>query len=466
MRSCKYMAASGRNRPAFLGALLDIKCVYHYAIYVCYAYAYSIEKGSEKMNDYTTIVDVKAREILDSRGNPTVEVDVILAGGILGRGAVPSGASTGAREAIELRDGDKKRFLGKGVLKAVENVNSEIAPAIIGMNALNQRAIDNKIIELDGTDNKGRLGANALLGVSMAVAKAAAQALEIPLYRYLGGLQAIEFPIPMMNVLNGGAHADNNVDLQEFMIMPVGAESFSEALQMGAETYHHLRNLLKGKGLSTGVGDEGGFAPNLGSNEEALQLLVEAIEAAGYEPGEDICIAIDAASSEFYKDGKYFIEGDKEGKTSSEMTALYADWLEKYPIISIEDGLCESDWEGWEELTEQLGDSVQLVGDDLFVTNEKILAEGIERGIANSILIKLNQIGTVSETLDTIRLAHENGYSTVISHRSGETEDSFIADLAVAVNAGQIKTGAPARSERVAKFNQLLRIEEDLDSEE
>ncbi len=418
------------------------------------------------MNDYTTIVDVKAREILDSRGNPTVEVDVILAGGILGRGAVPSGASTGSREAIELRDGDKDRFLGKGVLKAVENVNNEIAPVIIGMNALNQRAIDDKIIELDGTDNKGRLGANALLGVSMAVAKAAAQALEIPLYRYLGGLQAVEFPVPMMNVLNGGAHADNNVDLQEFMIMPVGAESFSEALQMGAETYHNLKKLLKGKGLSTGVGDEGGFAPDLKSNEEALQLLVEAIKAAGYEPGEDICIAIDAASSEFYKDGKYFIEGDTNGRTSSDMISIYADWLEKYPIISIEDGLCESDWEGWEELTEQLGDSVQLVGDDLFVTNAKILAEGIERGIANSILIKLNQIGTVSETLDTIRLAQENGYTTVISHRSGETEDSFIADLAVAVNAGQIKTGAPARSERVAKFNQLLRIEEDLNSEE
>ncbi|MDO5022903.1 MAG: phosphopyruvate hydratase [Eubacteriales bacterium] len=418
------------------------------------------------MNDYTTIVDVKAREILDSRGNPTVEVDVILAGGTLGRGAVPSGASTGSREAIELRDGDKKRFLGKGVLKAVENVNNEIAPAIIGMNALNQRAIDNKIIKLDGTDNKGRLGANALLGVSMAVAKAAAQALEIPLYRYLGGLQAVEFPIPMMNVLNGGAHADNNVDLQEFMIMPVGAESFSEALQMGAETYHSLKKLLNQKGLSTGVGDEGGFAPNLGSNEEALKLLVEAIEAAGYEPGEEIAIAIDAASSEFFKDGKYFIEGDENGKTSAEMVAIYADWLEKYPIISIEDGLCESDWEGWETLTEELGEDVQLVGDDLFVTNAKILAEGIERGIANSILIKLNQIGTVSETLDTIRLAQENGYTTVISHRSGETEDSFIADLAVAVNAGQIKTGAPARSERVAKFNQLLRIEEDLDSEE
>lgn len=414
------------------------------------------------MNDFTCIVDVKAREILDSRGNPTVEVDVTLAGGVMGRAAVPSGASTGTREALELRDGDSDRYLGKGVLKAVENVNERIAPEILGMDALNQREIDELMIELDGTENKSNFGANAMLGVSMAVAVAAATAIELPLYRYIGGIRAEEFPVPMMNVLNGGEHADNNVDLQEFMIMPIGAETFSDALQMGAETYHTLKKLLKEKGLSTSVGDEGGFAPNLKSNEEALVLLVEAIEKAGYEPGEDISIAIDAAASEFYKDGKYFIEGDENGRTSSDMVEIYRQWCDKYPIISIEDGLDESDWDGWEELTEVLGDDVQLVGDDLFVTNAAILAEGIEKGVANSILIKLNQIGTVTETLDTIRLAQENGYTTVISHRSGETEDSFIADLAVAVNAGQIKTGAPARSERVAKFNRLLRIEEEL----
>jgi enolase len=414
------------------------------------------------MNDFTCIVDVKAREILDSRGNPTVEVDVTLAGGVMGRAAVPSGASTGTREALELRDGDSDRYLGKGVLKAVENVNERIAPEILGMDALNQREIDELMIELDGTENKSNFGANAMLGVSMAVAVAAATAIELPLYRYIGGIRAEEFPVPMMNVLNGGAHADNNVDLQEFMIMPIGADTFSDALQMGAETYHTLKKLLKEKGLSTAVGDEGGFAPNLKSNEEALMLLVEAIEKAGYEPGEDISIAIDAAASEFYNDGKYFIEGDENGRTSSDMVEIYRQWCDKYPIISIEDGLDESDWDGWEELTEVLGDDVQLVGDDLFVTNAAILAEGIEKGVANSILIKLNQIGTVTETLDTIRLAQENGYTTVISHRSGETEDSFIADLAVAVNAGQIKTGAPARSERVAKFNRLLRIEEEL----
>ena len=415
------------------------------------------------MNDFTCIVDVKAREILDSRGNPTVEVDVTLAGGVMGRAAVPSGASTGTREALELRDGDSDRYLGKGVLKAVENVNERIAPEILGMDALNQREIDELMIELDGTENKSNFGANAMLGVSMAVAVAAATAIELPLYRYIGGIRAEEFPVPMMNVLNGGAHADNNVDLQEFMIMPIGADTFSDALQMGAETYHTLKKLLKEKGLSTAVGDEGGFAPNLKSNEEALMLLVEAIEKAGYEPGEDISIAIDAAASEFYNDGKYFIEGDENGRTSSDMVEIYRQWCDKYPIISIEDGLDESDWDGWEELTEVLGDDIQLVGDDLFVTNAAILAEGIEKGIANSILIKLNQIGTVTETLDTIRLAQENGYTTVISHRSGETEDSFIADLAVAVNAGQIKTGAPARSERVAKFNRLLRIEEELE---
>ncbi len=415
------------------------------------------------MNDFTCIVDVKAREILDSRGNPTVEVDVTLAGGVMGRAAVPSGASTGTREALELRDGEMDRYLGKGVLKAVENVNERIAPELIGMDALRQREIDELMIELDGTENKSDFGANAMLGVSMAVAVAAANAVELPLYRYLGGIRAEEFPVPMMNVLNGGAHADNNVDLQEFMIMPIGADTFSDALQMGAETYHTLKKLLKEKGLSTAVGDEGGFAPNLKSNEEALMLLVEAIEKAGYEPGEDISIAIDAAASEFYKDGKYFIEGDENGRTSSDMVEIYRQWCDKYPIISIEDGLDESDWDGWEELTEVLGDDVQLVGDDLFVTNAAILAEGIEKGVANSILIKLNQIGTVTETLDTIRLAQENGYTTVISHRSGETEDSFIADLAVAVNSGQIKTGAPARSERVAKFNRLLRIEEELE---
>ena len=414
------------------------------------------------MKQYFEIVDVMAREILDSRGNPTVEVEVTLDDGTIGRAAVPSGASTGMYEACELRDGDKSRYGGKGVLKAVKNVNEVIAPAIIGMDALNQRKLDEVIIALDGTPNKGKLGANALLGVSLAAASAAAKALELPLYRYLGGLVGVKPPIPMMNVLNGGKHADNNVDVQEFMIMPLGAEDFHQALRMGAEVYQTLKSILNKRKLSTAVGDEGGFAPDLQSNEEALKLLVEAIKAAGYVPGKDIFICLDPASSEFSENNRYFIEGDKEGRTSEQMIDLYADWCEKYPIYSIEDGLAEGDWDGWKKLTERLGNKIQLVGDDLFVTNKAILKEGIDKGIGNSILIKVNQIGTLTETLDTIRLAHKNGYTTVISHRSGETEDTFIADLAVAVNAGQIKTGAPARTERVAKFNRLLRIEDDL----
>ena len=414
------------------------------------------------MNEYTSISSVKAREIMDSRGNPTVEVEIGLVSGDVGVAAVPSGASTGTREAVELRDGDKSRFGGKGVLKAVQNVNEVIAPAIIGMDALNQRKLDEVIIALDGTPNKGKLGANALLGVSLAAASAAAKALELPLYRYLGGIVGVKSPIPMMNVLNGGEHADNNVDVQEFMIMPWGAEDFHQALRMGAEVYQTLKGILNKRNLSTAVGDEGGFAPDLQSNEEALKLLVEAIEAAGYVPGKDIYIALDPAASEFSKNNRYYIEGDQEGRSSEQMIDLYADWCDKYPICSIEDGLAEGDWDGWKKLTERLGDKIQLVGDDLFVTNKDILAEGIEKSIGNSILIKVNQIGTLTETLDTIRLAHKNNYTTVISHRSGETEDTFIADLAVAVNAGQIKTGAPARSERVAKFNRLLRIEDDL----
>ena len=414
------------------------------------------------MNEYTSISSVKAREIMDSRGNPTIEVEIGLVSGDVGVAAVPSGASTGTREAVELRDGDKSRYGGKGVLKAVKNVNEVIAPAILGMDALNQRKLDETIIALDGTPNKGKLGANALLGVSLAAASAAAKALELPLYRYLGGLVGVKPPIPMMNVLNGGKHADNNVDVQEFMIMPLGAEDFHQALRMGAEVYQTLKSILNKRKLSTAVGDEGGFAPDLQSNEEALKLLVEAIKAAGYVPGKDIFICLDPASSEFSENNRYFIEGDKEGRTSEQMIDLYADWCEKYPIYSIEDGLAESDWDGWKKLTERLGGKIQLVGDDLFVTNKAILKEGIDKGIGNSILIKVNQIGTLTETLDTIRLAHKNGYTTVISHRSGETEDTFIADLAVAVNAGQIKTGAPARTERVAKFNRLLRIEDDL----
>lgn len=406
------------------------------------------------------ITDVYAREILDSRGNPTVEVEVYLEDGTIGTAAVPSGASTGMFEAVELRDGDKGRYLGKGVEQAVANVNDVIGPEIIGFDASEQVAIDNLMIELDGTPNKAKLGANAILGVSMAVAKAAAASYDLPLFQYLGGTNAKELPVPMMNILNGGAHADNNVDIQEFMIMPVGADSFKEGLRACAEVYHTLKNVLKEKGLATGVGDEGGFAPNLGSNEEALQVICEAIKAAGYEPGSDFKLAIDAASSEFYKDGKYNLAGEGKVKTAAEMVEFYADLVEKYPIISIEDGLAEEDWEGWKLLTDRIGKKVQLVGDDLFVTNTERLAKGIAADTANAILIKVNQIGTLTETFDAIEMAKRAGYTCVISHRSGETEDATIADIAVAVNAGQIKTGAPARSERVAKYNQLLRIED------
>ncbi len=408
------------------------------------------------------IIETYAREILDSRGNPTVEVEVFLEDGTIGHAAVPSGASTGAFEACELRDGDKARYGGKGVLKAVENVNSIIGPAIQGFDATEQAAIDKLMISLDGTDNKSKLGANAILGVSMAVARAAAKSLDLPLYQYLGGFNAKELPVPMMNILNGGAHADNNVDIQEFMIMPVGAESFTEALRSCAEVYHTLKTVLKGKGLSTGVGDEGGFAPNLESNEEALEVICEAIKAAGYEPGKDFKLAIDAASSEFYKDGKYDLAGEGKIKTAEEMVDFYEYLVGKYPIVSIEDGLAEEDWDGWKVLTDRLGKKVQLVGDDLFVTNSKRLAQGIDMGVANSILVKVNQIGTLTEAFEAMELAKRSGYTCVVSHRSGETEDAIIADIAVAVNAGQIKTGAPARSERVAKYNQLLRIEENL----
>lgn len=408
------------------------------------------------------IIETFAREILDSRGNPTVEVEVFLEDGTIGHAAVPSGASTGAFEACELRDGDKARYGGKGVLKAVENVNSIIGPAIQGFDATEQAAIDKLMISLDGTDNKSKLGANAILGVSMAVARAAAKSLDLPLYQYLGGFNAKELPVPMMNILNGGAHADNNVDIQEFMIMPVGAEFFTEALRSCAEVYHTLKTVLKGKGLSTGVGDEGGFAPNLESNEEALEVICEAIKAAGYEPGKDFKLAIDAASSEFYKDGKYDLAGEGKIKTAEEMVDFYEYLVGKYPIVSIEDGLAEEDWDGWKVLTDRLGKKVQLVGDDLFVTNSKRLAKGIDMGVANSILVKVNQIGTLTEAFEAMELAKRSGYTCVVSHRSGETEDAIIADIAVAVNAGQIKTGAPARSERVAKYNQLLRIEENL----
>jgi len=409
----------------------------------------------------TTIVEVFAREILDSRGNPTVEVEVVLEDGTFGRAAVPSGASTGEYEAVELRDGGD-RYMGKGVLDAIENVNEVIAPELLGFDVREQVDIDNLMRELDGTDNKGKLGANAILGVSMAVAKAAANATGTHLYHYIGGMNAKTLPVPMMNILNGGEHADNNVDLQEFMIMPVGAVSFREALQMGAEVYHNLKKVLQEKGLGTGVGDEGGFAPDLGSNEEALQVIVEAIEAAGYEAGEDFYLAIDAAASEIYKDGKYDLAGEGVKKTSAEMVDFYAELIDKYPIISLEDGLDEDDWEGWAQLTERLGDRLQIVGDDLFVTNVERLSRGIEEDSANSILIKVNQIGSLTETLDTIKMATRAGFTSVVSHRSGETEDVTIADLVVAMNTGQIKTGAPARSERVAKYNQLLRIEESL----
>ena len=411
------------------------------------------------------ITDVYAREILDSRGNPTVEVEVTLESGAFGRAAIPSGASTGAFEAVEMRDGDKKRFMGKGVLNAVDNVNTIIAPALIGWDALDQVAIDEMLIELDGTDNKGKLGANAILGASLAVAKAAAEYTGLPLYRYIGGANAKTLPAPMMNILNGGKHADNTDDIQEFMVMPLGAESFAEALRMGTEVFHNLKNVLKAKGYNTAVGDEGGFAPNLSSNEEALAVIVEAIEAAGYVPGKDCYLAIDTAATELYdeKTGIYNLAGEGVKKTAAEMVDFYAALAEKYPIISIEDGLAEEDWEGWKMLTDRLGDKVQLVGDDLFVTNTKRLAKGIELGTANSILIKVNQIGTLTETLDAIEMAKQAGYTAVVSHRSGETEDTTIADIAVATNAGQIKTGAPSRTDRVAKYNQLLRIEEELD---
>ena len=406
------------------------------------------------------ITDVYAREIMDSRGNPTVEVEVYLEDGTIGRAAVPSGASTGQFEAVELRDSESPRYLGKGVLQAVANVNDIIGPAILGFDASEQVAIDGVMIELDGTPNKAKLGANAILGVSMAVARAAAESYDLPLFQYLGGTNAKELPVPMMNILNGGAHADNNVDIQEFMIMPIGASSFMEALRYCAEVYHTLKGVLKAKGLATGVGDEGGFAPNLGSNEEALQVITEAIEKAGLVVGKDIVFAIDAASSEFYKDGKYHLAGEGKVKTAAEMVEYYAELCEKYPIYSIEDGLAEEDWEGWKLLTDRLGKTVQLVGDDLFVTNTERLYRGIKEDTANAILIKVNQIGTLTETFDAIEMAKRAGYTAVISHRSGETEDSTIGDIAVAVNAGQIKTGAPARSERVAKYNQLLRIED------
>ena len=406
------------------------------------------------------ITDVYAREIMDSRGNPTVEVEVYLEDGTIGRAAVPSGASTGQFEAVELRDSESPRYLGKGVLQAVANVNDIIGPAILDFDASEQVAIDRIMIELDGTPNKAKLGANAILGVSMAVARAAAESYDLPLFQYLGGTNAKELPVPMMNILNGGAHADNNVDIQEFMIMPIGATSFLEALRYCAEVYHTLKSVLKAKGLATGVGDEGGFAPNLGSNEEALQVITEAIEKAGLVVGKDIVFAIDAASSEFYKDGKYHLAGEGKVKTAAEMVEYYAELCEKYPIYSIEDGLAEEDWEGWKLLTDRLGKTVQLVGDDLFVTNTERLSRGIKEDTANAILIKVNQIGTLTETFDAIEMAKRAGYTAVISHRSGETEDSTIADIAVAVNAGQIKTGAPARSERVAKYNQLLRIED------
>ena len=411
------------------------------------------------------IMRVKGREVLDSRGNPTVEVEVELANGVTASAIVPSGASTGVHEALELRDGDKERYLGKGVMKAVENIE-KIAAEIIGMNALDQRMIDETMIDLDGSDNKTELGANAMLGVSMAVARAAAKSLGLPLYRYIGGLRSYVLPVPMCNILNGGQHADNTVDIQEFMVMPVGADSFKEGLRMAAEVFHSLKKLLKNNGFATGVGDEGGFAPNLSNDEEALQVIVAAIEKAGYVPGRDVVLALDVAASELYDSDRELYEFKKSGaksKTRVEMVEYYKYLVSKYPIFSIEDGMAEDDWEGWALMTEELGGKIQIVGDDLFVTNADRLGEGIERGVANAILIKLNQIGTLTETLDTIELAHRSGYETVISHRSGESEDTFIADLAVAVNAGQIKTGSLCRSERIAKYNQLLRIEEELD---
>jgi enolase len=410
----------------------------------------------------SAIVDVIAREILDSRGNPTIEADVVLESGILGRAAVPSGASTGSKEAIELRDGDLARYLGKGVTKAVENVNTEICEAILGLDATEQSLIDHTLIELDGSDNKGRLGANAILAVSCAVAKAGAEESSLPLYRYLGGAGEMQLPVPQMNVINGGAHANNKIDLQEFMIIPLGAPTFGEALRYGAEVFHRLKKLIDERGMPTTVGDEGGFAPDLPSNESALQLLVEAIDKAGYTPGTDIALGLDCAASEFYKDGRYRLDAENRVLTSEQLTDMLASWVDKYPIISIEDAMSENDWEGWIHLTERLGKKVQLVGDDVFVTNTKILKQGIARRVANSILIKINQIGTLSETFAAITMANRAGYTAVVSHRSGETEDSMIADIAVGTNAGQIKTGSLSRSDRVAKYNQLLRIEEDL----
>ena len=410
----------------------------------------------------SAIVDIIGREVIDSRGNPTVECDVLLESGVMGRAAVPSGASTGSREAIELRDGDKSRYLGKGVLKAVEHINTEIAEAVLGLDASEQAFLDKTLIDLDGTDNKGRLGANAMLAVSMAVARAAAEEAGLPLYRYFGGMGAVQLPVPMMNVINGGAHANNNLDIQEFMILPVGAPTFREALRYGAEVFHALKKILHDKHISTAVGDEGGFAPSVASHEEAIQLILQAIEAAGYVAGEQIALGLDCAASEFYKDGKYHLEGEGLELTAEQWTDMLATWVDKYPIISIEDGMHEGDWAGWAHLTERLGKKVQLVGDDLFVTNTKILKEGIDKGIANSILIKINQIGTLSETFAAIEMAKRAGYTAVISHRSGETEDNTIADIAVGLNAGQIKTGSMSRSDRMSKYNQLLRIEEDL----
>ncbi len=415
----------------------------------------------------TTIVDILGREILDSRGNPTLEVEVMLESGVIGRAAVPSGASTGEHEAVELRDGDKKRYNGKGVLKAVENVNEKIADQLIDFDAADQVEIDQFLINLDGTENKGELGANALLGVSLACAKAAAETLELPLYRYIGGTNARVLPVPMMNIINGGSHADNNVDFQEFMIMPVGAPNFAEALRMGAETFHALKSVLKGKSYNTAVGDEGGFAPNLKSNDEAIEVILEAINKTGYKVGDEISIALDPASSEFFLKDKnvyHFFKSDNSEKSSAEMIEYYENWVKQYPIVSIEDGLAEDDWDGWKLMTEKLGNKIQLVGDDLFVTNTERLNKGIEMGVCNSILIKVNQIGTLTETLEAIEMAKTAGYTNVISHRSGETEDTTIADIAVATNAGQIKTGSLSRTDRIAKYNQLLRIEEELDT--
>jgi enolase len=410
----------------------------------------------------TEIIEVNAREILDSRGNPTVEVDVKLACGAVGRAAVPSGASTGKREALELRDTRAKRYGGKGVTKAVNNVNKEIGPTVLGMDATDQATIDRHLINLDGTENKSKLGANAILGVSMAVARSAADALGLPLYRYLGGLNARYLPMPMMNIVNGGAHAANNLDIQEFMIIPVGAVSIAQAVRMGAEIFHSLKKILKDAGHSTAVGDEGGFAPNLESNEAAIAYIIEAIQAAGYSPGKEIALGLDAAASEFYEKNRYVLKSENKSLTSLQMIDYYAQLIEKYPIVSIEDGLAEQDWKGWHKMTDRLEGAIQIVGDDVFVTNPKILAKGIEDGIANSVLVKLNQIGTLTETLETVEMAKQAGYTTVISHRSGETEDTFIADLAVGLNAGQIKTGSMSRSDRIAKYNQLMRIEEQL----